>query len=331
MFEKNKILIVRLSSMGDIVLTTAFARNIRNHFPDSKIDFILNKQFSDIYNYNPYVDNIIAYDKTFSKSDINQLKSEAGKYDYIFDLQKNRRSYEFTSGLSDNILRIKKNYLHKISLVYLKKGLHKEIKTIHSKYMDTAMSLGIKDDGKGLELWTESDVKSGKYDTKAKKNQIVIAPGAFHYTKRWLPERYKYLAEMITEKTDFEIALTGGKQDKEICSFIAGNNKRIKSYAGETSISETAELVNGSRAIVTNDTGVMHIAAARQVPTIAIFGSTVQEFGFAPFRVVHNVIEKDIKCRPCTHIGRNKCPLGHFKCMKDISAEDVFEHLSKFF
>lgn len=232
--DKKKILIVRLSSLGDIVLTSAFTRNLRNHFPSSVIDFVLNRQFADIYNYNPHINNIIEYDKTQSKNELKKLKSKIGKYDLIFDLQNNRRSYVLTKGLSENIFRINKDYLHKLSLVYLKKPLKKEYKTIHTKYMETALPFDITDDGEGLELWTKEDINKSKYDTEKSKNQIVIAPGAYHFTKRWLPERFKNLAEMIINKTDYGIILTGGKQDKDVCDFIAGSNKRISSFAGNT-------------------------------------------------------------------------------------------------
>lgn len=325
----NKILVVRLSSMGDIVLTTAFVRLLKKRFPTSEIHFLLNKQFADIYRYNPNVNMIIQYDRNLSKKELKTQSENLGKYDVIFDLQNNRRSKEFTNDLSDNIFRIEKNYLHKLSLVYLKKPLIQGIKTIHSKYCDTASNYNIKDDDLGLEIWSEQELKNNKYDTNVTKNTIAVAPGAFHFTKRWLPERYEELVKKIITETDHDIILLGGKSDVELCEKIKKISDRITNYAGKTSILETSEVLNGCKAIVTNDTGVMHIASARQVPVVAIFGSTVKEFGFAPFRVKNIMIEKDVKCRPCTHIGRSSCPKKHFKCMADISVGEVYSALQR--
>jgi lipopolysaccharide heptosyltransferase II len=330
MKNKIKILIIRLSSMGDIVLTTAFVRILKNKFPDAEIDFLLNDSFADIYKFNPHISKIIRYNKNYNAKQIKELKNSLKDYDYIFDLQKNRRSLFLTKGISGEICKIKKDYLNKLSLVYFKRSLYPEIRTIHQKYMDTASVLDLKDDEKGLEIWLEKEEKTKIYDATPYKNTIVLAPGAFHNTKKWLPERFKELAEKIIEDTAFDIKLTGGKGDADVCGYIAGSNHRIQNYAGKTSILETAELINGCRAIVTNDTGVMHIAVARQVPTIAIFGSTVKDFGFAPFRAKHKIIEKDISCRPCTHIGRKKCPKQHFRCMADITVDDVYYELINF-
>jgi heptosyltransferase-2 len=217
-----------------------------------------------------------------------------------------------------------------LSIIYFKKNSSSVIRQIPEIYFDAVSEYEITDDGKGLELWLSGDKESGRYrpfSDKIKKEdkvKVAIAPGAFHSTKRWLPERYAELINVIKNKYDAEIIIIGGKADIEVTE----NIKRLSGIevidkSGSDSIISTAEVIDECDLLITNDTGVMHIAAARQVPIVAIFGSTVKNFGFVPFRVKNVIVEKDIPCRPCTHIGRESCPKGHFDCMKKISVDDV--------
>jgi heptosyltransferase-2 len=141
------------------------------------------------------------------------------------------------------------------------------------------------------------------------------------------------LAENLFKKNSCEIVLLGGVADKEICEKISQNASfKITDKSGATSVFETARELDSCNLLITNDTGVMHIAAARRIPVVAIFGSTVTEFGFAPFRVENRVVEiEKLPCRPCTHIGRAECPLGHFKCMNLITPDAVLKSAGELF
>lgn len=297
---------------------------------DAEIDFLTDNRFSDIYKYNINVNRIIKYNK-FNKSlseDVNN-----NYYDLIFDLQNNRKSKSLINNKSKLIFSCQKNYLHKLSLVYLKKSLFPDIKLIHEKYLDSANHFDLNDDNLGLEFWTKSDFEKKKYlphnKAVSENDYIGIAPGAFHYTKRWQQEKFKVLADRIISELKKKVIIFGGKTDVDTGDFIKNGNQNIINIAGKTSLTQTAEELDKCKVLITNDTGVMHIAAARQIPVIAIFGSTVQEFGFIPFRVKNIIVEKNISCRPCTHIGRSKCPKKHFKCMNDISVHEVYNKLLK--
>jgi lipopolysaccharide heptosyltransferase II len=330
----QKILIIRLSSMGDVILTSPIVRQLKSSFPNAEIDFLTSNNFVDIFRYCPHINSIIPYNKKWKHKEIRQKKLELilnnskKRYDLIVDLQNNRRSKSFAKGLGLKIISYPKNRLHKLSLVYLKKSLN--IKHIYELYSQNLTDI-ISDDNLGLEIWLKSDKTEYTPFNKSiskKLNKIAIAPGAFHYTKRWLPERYAELIKLIKSAMNPEIILLGGESDKAICMQIKSLlDFEVFDYSGSNSILETAELLDDCDALITNDTGVMHISAARQIPTVAIFGSTVQEFGFTPFRVPHIIVETDLNCRPCTHIGRSKCPKGHFKCMKEIDATQVFSAL----
>lgn len=336
----KKILIIRLSSMGDVVLTTFLTRILRQAFPTSLIDFITSNSFAEIYKFNKRINHLHIYDKSAKLNEILNLKKSIRKaiqeanYDLIIDLQNNRRSHFLRKYLGHKILQLNKYRLAKIAQVYLKKNLFKETLPIPIRYLHTLESLGIRDDGRGLELWLEEDYINNCYELdkshNAELNRIAIAPGAYHFTKRYPAEKFVNLIQEIKKIYKSEIALIGGKDDKPICDFIQESvSFPLKNCSGSVSIIETTKELSTCDLLITNDTGVMHIASARQVPLIAIFGSSVQSFGFAPFRVPHRVVEKDVPCRPCSHIGKTKCPKTHFNCMNLIETSDIIENIEK--
>ncbi len=339
-FVRFNILVIRLSSMGDILLTTPLIRQLRIKYHQARIDFICSKQFSDIYKNNPHISNLLDYDKSLTSAEINNFKKSilmnlgSKKYDIVIDLQKNFRSLNFKRGLGYNYFSVKKHRLNKLSLVYFKKPLEKKFMNMSEIYRHCVQCLNIPDDGKGLEIWLSGENTEIIYPPEKRAEttglkKIAIAPGARHLTKRWLPERFAELIDLLKNSYGSEIVIVGGNDDIPTVNEILSLTKsEVSNFSGSSSILKTAEIIDSCNLLITNDTGVMHIAAARQVPVIAIFGSTVQDFGFSPFRVRNKVVEKDVSCRPCSHIGRESCPKGHFNCMKKITVEDVIKAIN---
>lgn len=336
--EKINILIIRLSSIGDIILTSPIIRALKNKYPDSNIDFVCQDNYSSLLENNPHLRNIYKYSRNFDYKSLLDFKSKIinsnnDKYTYVIDLQLNRRSKSIKKGLGYKYFNYNKNRLNKLSLVYRKKAIN----PIHvtQLYYSAIESIANPLDDLGLELWTKKDIAQNNYIpfTKEKKSsikKIAIAPGAQHYTKRWLPERFAELCDELNKSYSPEIYLFGSKDEKDVCDFIKNySDANIKNLAGETSINETIELIDECDLMICNDTGLMHIAAARQIPIIAIFGSTVTELGFTPYKTNHIIIQKPIECRPCSHIGLSKCPKKHFLCMKSITATDILVGISK--
>ncbi|HYF03289.1 MAG TPA: glycosyltransferase family 9 protein [Patescibacteria group bacterium] len=358
----QKILVIRLSSMGDIVLTTAFVRQLRAQFPQAEIHFLVGKRFKEILECNPHISKIIEYDHSLQRQEILVFKKDFvktlsfKKYDVVIDLQRNLRSWEFRRGLAKKVLKVEKARFEKIALVRFKKNFFKNT-TIAERYRRTAAELDIQDDGRGLELWLPEERKGEKgigrtkhrkenYPPESKPHhvlrithyasrvtRIAIAPGAHHFTKRWPLEKFAELAEMLFKKYSCEIVLLGSVADKEICRKISEKLSFIAiDRSDATSVFDTARELDACDVLITNDTGVMHIAAARRIPVVAIFGSTVTAFGFAPFRVENRIVEvSDLPCRPCTHIGRAECPLGHFNCMNLIAPDTVLKSVEELF
>ncbi|MEI6089184.1 MAG: glycosyltransferase family 9 protein [bacterium] len=340
MKKQKRFLLFRLSSLGDIVLTTFLPKLLKETYPECRIDFITTKNFSDIYKYNPYIDNLIIYDKKWDKSQINKNKKEllesVGKYDYFIDLHNTHRSRFFSKGIAENITRIKKNRVEKLALVYLKKNLFPKDYSIVNNYLNSLTFIENKNLSLETKIYLEGDTTSKinlinkKMPTASASFRIAIAPGAKHFTKRYPAEKLIEFANELSKIADCHFVLLGSNDEIEPCAAIsAGLGKLSTNLAGKTNILESVQELSNCDLLVTNDSGLMHIAAARNVPVIAIFGSTIKEFGFAHYRENFTIISVDLKCRPCTHIGRKSCPKGHFNCMNLITSETLTETAKK--
>lgn len=318
----KKILIIRLSSMGDILLATPLIRSIKNQNPSAEIDFVVKEEFFEVIKNNTHLTNIFRYSKESSEKQklIESLKSR--NYETVIDLQNNRKSSEITSKLRTKIFRFKKNHFKKFLLVNFKINLLKNYPQIPIRY---ASSAGIELDDEGLEMFTDEVA-----NTKLKLNEkyVGLCPGAKHFTKRWPKEYFIELGKNL-ELNGYKVVLFGGKDEQDTVGEIESQLKQPINLCND-SILKTAANMKMCSLIYTNDSGAMHLACSVKVPVIAFFGSTVREFGFFPYKAQNVVLELDnLPCRPCTHIGRKSCPLTHFKCMRDITPELAFKSLQR--
>jgi len=318
----KKILIIRLSSIGDILLTTPLIRTLRKQNTDAQIDFVIKGEFFELLKNNPHLSNLYRYSKKSSerKELFKVLKSN--DYDLAIDLQNNNRSDEITSKLSCRVVWFKKNHLKKFLLVNFKINLLKNYPSIPVRY---AQAAGLKLDDEGLEFYSDEIA-----DDRLNMNEkfIGLCPGAKHFTKRW-PEKYFIELSKKLEAEGYRVVLFGGPEEIEVCSNIERQLSNPLNLCNQ-SLLKTAASMKMCKLVYTNDSGTMHLACAVNVPVIAFFGSTVKEFGFFPYKA--NSIELEVEklhCRPCTHIGRKHCPLIHFKCMKEINPELAFSNLKR--
>ncbi|MCW3107988.1 MAG: glycosyl transferase family 9 [Segetibacter sp.] len=318
-----KFLIIRFSSIGDIVLTTPVVRCLKQQVGGAEVHYLTKRSFKGIIESNPYVDKLHLFDSDFDAL-INELKQE--KFDYVIDLHHNLRTLKVKKALgkvaaySFNKLNIKK-WLLTAFKINLMPHVH-----IVDRYLETVKSFGVKNDGKGLDYFIPDKDVVPDSDIPAAQSlgYIGIVIGAAHNTKK-LP--LHKLKELCT-KINHPVILFGGPEDRNIGNEIASIDPiKIYNSCGKFSLNESADLVRRAKVIITHDTGLMHIAAAFRKPIISIWGNTVPSFGMAPYfgnsLVKHDVFEvKGLWCRPCSKIGYSKCPLGHFKCMEkqDVSA-----------
>lgn len=320
-----KFLIIRLSSIGDIVLTTPVVRCLRNQYPDAEIHFLTKHSFKSIVASNPYINKVHVLADSFELM-LNELKTE--EYDYIIDLHHNLRTLRikrFLKGVksfSFNKLNIEKYIYTSIKVNILPK------KHIVDRNIEAVASLGVVNDGKGLDYFIPDADKISKTDIPASHQfgYIAVVIGAALATKKMPLHKLKELCAAI----EYPIVLLGGKEDVEEGKAIAAiDDIKIYNACGKFNLNESADIVRGAKLVITHDTGLMHIAAALQKPIISIWGNTVPAFGMYPYygklSAQHfDVVEVNkLWCRPCSKIGYNKCPRGHFKCMEKIAVNEI--------
>lgn len=323
--EIDKVLIIRLSSLGDILLTTPLIRAIKKENAAIQIDFLLRSEYRDLLIKNPNINELFLFTRNDFEN-LNLIKSlRTKKYDLVIDLQNNFRSRGITSKLTGEKVRFDKKSFQKILLVKAKINLLKTAPAIPVRYANVIDGLEL-DDG-GLDLFTDKEPSS---EIKKLEDVIGLCPGARHFTKKWPVEYFIQLSRFLI-RNNFNVVLFGGKIDKEICRQINEEVPETINLQNDDDILQTAADMKICKAIVCNDSGLMHAASAVGTKVLTIFGSSVKEFGFAPYNCKSLILENNsLSCRPCSHIGRESCPEGHFSCMKEIKPDFVYNELMKF-
>jgi heptosyltransferase-2 len=337
----EKILVIRFSSIGDIVLASPLIRVLRKRFPSMQIDFVVRKEYSDLVRYNPHLNNVYEFDAAGGLKELQRLKAMvlSERYDLVVDIHNSLRSRYLRSFIgTKNIVSINKRIFARTMLVRFKMNCYRDMVSVADRYIEPVRQYGIENDNGDLELFLPENVQSHITDTiviaKHRQSTVVIGfcPSAKHNTKRWPQERFVELGTQLVKNNDVRIYIFGSTSDSATCGFIAnainvstGEGSAID-FSGQFSLLETAAAMQSANVIVTNDTGLMHIATAMKKRVVAIFGSTVREFGFFPVGQKNIVVErKGLSCRPCSHIGRKNCPKGHFRCMLEIQVDEVVE------
>lgn len=319
--KKMKVLIIRFSSLGDIVLTTPVIRCLKEQ-TDAEIHFLTKKNYSSVIRHNPHITKIWEY-----QGNENELKQQLAveDFDYIIDLHKNLRSHYWCLYLGKKRLTFYKASFEK--MLYIKFGIKKfEKKHISLRYMKAVEPLGVFYDGKGLDLFFAPELD---YDVNLPSVYTAICIGGTHFTKRFPVEKWIEVINQIHGS----VILLGGQADIQASEAIEkSDSNKIINFCGKTNIMKSAFIIKKAKCVITNDTGMMHIAAALQRPIISIWGGTIPEFGFWPLypenQDKNTTIEvKDLDCRPCSKFGRADCPKKHFKCMLDIPVESIITTL----
>jgi len=325
LFSLQKFLIIRFSSIGDIVLTTPVVRCIKLQFPEAEIHFLTKEKFYPVLKANPYITKVHTFQDDMGPL-IGSLKDQ--DFDFIVDLHKNLRSARVKIALRKASGTFSKLNLQKWLLVNLKinrlPALH-----IVDRYFHAVEKLGIKNDNQGLDYFIPEDDNLGHDDLPQYFHEEFIAfvIGGLHHTKMFPEERIIELCQMI----DKPIILLGGPDDREKAErIIAACDNEIMNGCGQFSINQSAAIIKMSSKVITNDTGLMHIAAAFRKEIISFWGNTIPAFGMFPYLPTgegsSDIFEvKDLPCRPCSKIGYDKCPKKHFKCMMDIELKAVLD------
>jgi ADP-heptose:LPS heptosyltransferase len=331
-----KFLILRFSSIGDVVLTTPVIRCLKQQLPEAIVHFATKKSYKTLVENNSYIDQYFLLDKSDDEL-IEQLKAE--KYDYVIDLHHNIRTLKIKWKLGVKSFSFDKLNFQKWLLVNLrwltKASFMPEIHIV-DRYLKTVESFGVKNDGKGLDYFIpEKDIfelnlsrnifrfpiANNENTPNTNVNYTVYAIGGQHFTKKLPINKMVQLAKSIK----MPLVLVGGPEDfeqgEELIRKLAADfwPGLVINTCGKCNLNQSASIIEKSEIVYTHDTGMMHVAAALKKKVISIWGNTVPEFGMYPYATEYEVIEnKNLSCRPCSKIGFDKCPKGHFKCMNSL-------------
>ncbi len=322
-----KILIIRFSSIGDIVLTTPIIRCLKKQIPDAEIHFLTKEIFANLLINNPYINKVHLLKNSFSET-ISQLKHE--NFNYIIDLHNNIRSFRVKLNLRKKSSSFHKLNFRKWLLVQFKINLMPDIHIV-DRYFNTCNYFNIKNDYQGLDFFIPEDeyVSKTQLPKNFHKSFGVLVIGGKHFTKQ-IPDN---LLIELCKSTKIPLVLLGGKEDRIKAENIRkeAENSDIFNACGIFSINQSASIIEQSKIVITPDTGLMHIASAFNKKIISVWGNTVPEFGMYPYLPQSEKAEiielKDLNCRPCSKIGFDKCPKNHFYCMNKIDTSLIKKHL----
>ncbi|MFA6950416.1 MAG: glycosyltransferase family 9 protein [Lentimicrobiaceae bacterium] len=316
----HKLLIIRFSSIGDIVLTSPVIRCLHDQLPDVEIHYLTKERFASIPFNNPYIQKVWSFKKNLSEV-LPALKKE--KFTHVIDLHNNLRSHLVLLSLLRPYHSFNKLNIQKWLLVRFKINRLPNVHIV-DRYLETVAHLGIKNDGKGLDFFIPggSVVMLDNEWAPLANGYVGLVIGGKHNTKI-LP------ADMVAKVIGLlkmPVVLLGGKEDWERGQQICELSDKAVNLCGKYNLMQSASLVQQASAIITNDTGLMHIAAAMHKPIVSIWGNTIPEFGMYPYLpggIPGMIAEvKGLDCRPCSKIGFSECPRSHFKCMlnQDVKA-----------
>ena len=320
-----KILIIRFSSIGDIVLTTPVVRCLKKQMPDTEIHYLTKERFREITESNPYIDKVHLLKGELSEC-IKELKRE--KFDHIVDLHKNIRSLIVRARLKATATSFPKLNFKKWLLVKLKINLLPDIHIV-DRYFKAVKKINIINDQQGLDYFLTEEYmqKARGYVSAFAEKYCAFVIGGTYYTKRYPKEKVVELINTIS----FPVVLLGGQQEADDAAYIENNaEKKVLNLCNKISLNESAAILQYSDMVISNDTGLMHIASALGKKLVSFWGSNVPAFGMYPNIKEHYIAEvRGLSCRPCSRLGKKKCPKGHFKCMLDIDQDAILKWISK--
>jgi heptosyltransferase-2 len=337
----KRYLVIQTAFIGDTILTLPLIQALKKVEVETSVDVLVIPRTSGLFSNHPAVSEILIFDKNGKDrgfSGLRRVERLIGEHQYEAALVPHR---SIRSALLPWLGRIptrigfdrSAGWFLLTQTVRYEQSLHEV-----DRNLSLLKPLGMNVYGKILpDLYpSEEDIQAVdaflmQSNLKDQSSLIGIAPGSVWNTKRWLKERYSELTRRLVEM-GFGVILVGGEQDRELCQDMRSGaaSRRVEVAAGRLSLLQSAELIRRCKAFVSNDSAPLHLATAMRTPVVAIFGSTIPEFGFAPYGDKSVVLEtKGLSCRPCSAHGRQRCPIKTFECMENISTELVFNKVQE--
>ncbi|MGC8866139.1 MAG: glycosyltransferase family 9 protein [Bacteroidales bacterium] len=324
-----KILLLRFSSIGDIVLTTPVIRCVGQQLPATEVHFLTRSSYAPLLAHNPHIQKLWLFDKDISEV-LKGLRRE--NFDFIADLHCNWRSKRLRWALRRPSAGFPKLNVRKWLLVNTKINLMPPLHVV-DRYFKAVARLGVVNDGKGLEIFIPENEKLdlNQLPETFHAGFIALAIGARHFTKQ-IPES---LAIQLIRQLPLPVLLLGGAEDYAKAENIVQQvGSRVFNACGKLSLLQSADALQKSELVITGDTGLMHLAAALRKKTITLWGNTVPAFGMSAYQPgteyhLLNAEVEGLSCRPCSKLGHPRCPRGHFKCMEDQNVNHIAQKASE--
>jgi len=318
-----RILCVRFSSIGDVLLTTPLVRVLRRRHPDAELYFVTKRAMAPLVVENPHLTRVIELDPQERMTDLARRLRTLGPT-HGLDLHGSVRSLALRWLVPCSWSGYSKRKLARTTLIATKINIYGKQVPVPERYFEAARALDVAPDGGPPEFFLAPAARAHMKHWLAEvgldqKPFVVIAPGAAHATKRWPSQHWQVLTERL-QQVGYGVVAVGGPADRALVTALGA---RVINVAGEFTLQETGACLARAAVLVSGDTGVMHMASGVGTPVVALFGPTVEPFGFFPYTRRAAVLERDLGCRPCSAMGTDRCPLGHHRCLEEILPAEV--------
>jgi heptosyltransferase-2 len=324
-----RILLLRFSAIGDILLTTPLIRALRRRHPGAHLAAFTRAEFLPLLSDSPHLDQVHGLGPGEPLRSLAR-RVRAGRYTHLLDLHGSLRTRALRRLVSGRWGIFSHHRMARWLLVRTKRDRYPaDALPVAERYFEAARELGAVPDGGPPEFGLHADSVAwarswlAAHGLGRARRLVAVAPGAAHLTKRWPVESWRVLVGRLADEGR-DIVVLGGPGDRGVAAAVAdAGGARAVSAAGEATLQGTGALLAAATAAVAGDTGVMHMATAVGTPVAALFGPTVRQFGFFPYQARAEVLELPLPCRPCSYHGGPACPLGHHRCLRDITLADV--------
>lgn len=317
------VLLVRFGSIGDILLTTPLVRALRRRHADAQLVYVTKRALAPLVADNPHISRVVALEPGEPVTHLAARLRAVGPT-HGLDLHGSLRSRALRTLLRCRWSGYSKRKVARAALVLFKLDLYRRRVPVAERYFEAARRLDVRPDSNPPEFFLSAAARARVHSWLRERGLgdqaiVAIAPGAAHATKRWPVASWVAAAERL-RAAGFRLVVVGGPDDRGAAQQLA---EVAEPAAGTFTLQETGALLAHARAVVSGDTGVMHMATGVGTPVVALFGPTVEQFGFFPYRARAVVLQTDLACRPCSVMGSARCPLAHHRCLRDIAPDDV--------
>jgi len=325
------ILLLRFSAIGDLLLTTPLLRALRARHPGARLTFVTREDMADTLRHNPRLDRLITWRHDTPLAPL-VAELRAGRWTHRLDLHDSLRSRMVRWQVGGAWTTYPKYRLNRTLLIATRRRLGGALGPVAERYFEAARDLDVTPDGGPPEffLTREAEAAAERFLVEHRLGQwrrlVALVPGAAHATKRWPEAHWMELIDRLAPEHD--LLVLGGPAERDLGARLAPDGIPGRaSAAGAFSLVTSGALLRRADVVVTGDTGLLHLATAVGTPAVALYGPGVREFGFFPYRGRATVLERDLPCRPCRAHGGEQCPLGHHRCMTDLTPDLVLDAL----